>query len=127
MAKILIIDDDQGLTTIFKAALERAQHEVLLAQTGEEGIRTAKTEQPQLILLDFILPDVDGHEVLKRLKADEQTKAIPVAILSNFGQKDKIKSTLSEGASEFILKYQIGTEDLVEKVKGLLRYGSSTL
>lgn len=118
--KILLIDDDVDLTNIFKATLEQGQYQVLLAENGQKGIDLAKQELPHLILLDFILPDANGADVLRKLKADEATKAIPVAILSNFGQEDKIKQTFYNGASDFWLKYQLGPEDLVAKVEALL-------
>lgn len=120
MAKVLIIDDDAGLTGIFKSALENAKYEVVVAQTGEKGIASAQTEAPHLILLDYMLPDLNGVEVLKRLKSQDQTRNIPVAILTNFGQEDTIKQSLYDGASEFWLKYQLGPEDLINKVNTIL-------
>jgi len=120
MAKILIIDDDAGLTDIFKATLESAAYQVILAETGQKGFDRAKLELPNAILLDFLLPDMNGTDVLQKLKADEATKNIPVVVLSNFGQEDKIKQTLYNGATDFWLKYQVGPEDLVAKVKTLL-------
>lgn len=118
--KILIIDDDSGLTDIFKATLESAQYQVILAENGQKGFESAKLELPNAILLDFLLPDMNGNDVLQKLKADEATKNIPVVVLSNFGQEDKIKQTLYSGATDFWLKYQVGPEDLVAKVKTLL-------
>lgn len=120
MAKILIIDDDSALSDIFKDVLEQAKHEVLVADNGTKGFEAAKVQIPNLILLDFMLPDENGAAVLKKLKAEEQTKEIPVVILSNFGQEDNIKQTLYDGASEFWLKYQLGPSDIVSKVKAIL-------
>lgn len=118
--KILIIDDDPGLGEIFKRALEEKQYEVLLAETATKGIELAKSTLPDLILLDFMLPDFNGTQALKKLKADPLTKDIPVAILSNFGQEERIKETLNEGALDFWIKYQLGTEDLLYKVGSVL-------
>lgn len=121
MAKrVLIIDDDTGLTDIFKAALVQAKYDVVVAETGEGGITAAQTEKPNLILLDYMLPDLNGVEVLKRLKSQEQTKNIPVAILSNFGQEERIRESLYDGASDFWLKYQLAPVDLVSKVATIL-------
>ena len=120
MAKVLIIDDDAGLTGIFKQALQQEKYEVVVADTGEKGIGLAQKENPQLILLDYMLPDLNGIAVLKKLKEDDHTKSIPVAILSNFGQEDTIKQSLYDGASEFWLKYRLGPEDLINKVGTIL-------
>lgn len=120
MAKILIIDDDLALGEIFKETLEQAKHQVLVADNGAKGFDAAKTQIPNLILLDFMLPDENGAEVLKKLKADPATNAIPVVLLSNFGQEDKIRQTLYDGAAEFWLKYQLGPADITAKVEAIL-------
>lgn len=118
--KILLIDDDKDLSTVFETALKKSGFEVVLAATGEEGLAKAKTENPSLILLDQILPDLKGNEVLKKLKEDPQTQNIPVALLSNFGQNELIQEALGQGAADYILKYQIEPEDLVKKVTAML-------
>ena len=120
MAKILVIDDDQNLVDIFKTALEKAGFAVVVAPDGKTGQNMATSEKPDLILLDQVLPDTKGVEVLKILKSSE-VKDVPVAILSNFGQNELVEEALREGATEYILKYQIAPEDLVNKVKQLLK------
>ena len=119
MAKILLIDDDQNLVDIFKTALEGAGHSVVVALDGKSGLEKASTDNPDLILLDQVLPDIKGNELLKTLKAGT-TKDIPVAILSNFGQNELVEVALKLGAAEYILKYQIAPEDLINKVKQLM-------
>lgn len=125
--KILLIDDDQDLSTVFETALKNGGFEVVLAATGEEGLAKTKTENPSLILLDQILPDLKGNEVLKKLKEDPQTQNIPVALLSNFGQNELIQEALGQGAADYILKYQIEPEDLVKKVNALLKGPETTV
>ena len=123
--KILIIDDDLGLSGILKAALEQAEYEVFLAETAAKGIEMAENENPSLILLDFMLPDQNGIDVLKKLKENEKTKNIPVTILSNFAQENTIKQSLNDGAIEFWIKYQVGPEDIIDKVKTVLNESKS--
>lgn len=118
MAKILLIDDDQNLVDIFKTALEKAGHQVSTAPDGKTGIEKATSENPNLILLDQVLPDMKGSDILKTLKTSVQT---PVAILSNFGQNELVQEALNLGAADYILKYQIAPEDLINKVKELLK------
>lgn len=120
MAKILLIDDDQDLSTVFETALKKSGFEVILAATGGEGLAKAKSENPNLILLDQILPDLKGNEVLKKLKEDSQTQNLPVVLLSNFGQNELIQEAINQGAADYILKYQIEPEDLVKKVTAML-------
>lgn len=123
--KVLIVDDDSGLVEIFKAALERAQYQVLVALNGKRGLEIAKQELPDLILLDIVMPDINGTEVLKLLKSDKQTEHLKVAIITNFGQEETIQQTLASGAIEVLLKYNLGTEDLVSKVGAILHEPAS--
>lgn len=121
MAKILLIDDDQAIITVFETALKKNGFEVVTAQDGKTGLEKAKSENPNLILLDQILPDMKGNDILKTLKQDSQTQTIPVAILSNFGQNELVQEAINLGAIDYILKYQIEPEDLVNKLKEVLK------
>lgn len=116
-----MVDDDQSILTVFETALKKEGFQTVTALTGEDGLNKAKTEKPDLILLDEVLPDITGNDVLKTLKADPQTKSIPVSILSNFGQNELIQEALKSGACDYILKYQVETQDLINKVKELLK------
>lgn len=119
--KVLLIDDDEALANVFSTALKKEGFETILAHTGEDGLHKAETEQPNLILLDQVLPDTQGNQVLQTLKSKDITKNIPVIILSNFSQEELVKQAISEGAHEYIFKFQIDTKDLVGKVKNLLQ------
>lgn len=124
--KVLLIDDDEALANVFSTALKKEGFETVLASTGEDGLSKAKSEQPNLILLDQVLPDMQGNEVLTQIKSQEETKNIPVIILSNFSQEELVKQAMEKGAHEYIFKYQIDTNDLVGKVKTLLQPGEQT-
>lgn len=118
--KVLLVDDDEAITTVFATALSKEGFETVHAATGQDGIAKAKLELPNLVLLDQILPDMQGNQVLAELKKDDTTKNIPVIILSNFSQEELVKQAINEGASDYIFKYQAATSDVVEKVKQIL-------
>lgn len=121
--KILIIDDDPAIITVFETALRRENYEVVSAPDGQSGIEKAKTEKPDLILLDQILPDIKGNDVIKQLKSAPEAQNLKIAILSNFGQSELVQEALNAGAVDYILKYQIEPSDLVNKVKTILGTG----
>ena len=119
--KVLIVDDDENLGAVFEAAFQKNGLETSFALNGKSGIDKAKQEKPNLILLDQVLPDISGNEVLKTLKADPETQQIPIIILSNFSQEELVKEAINGGAMDYIFKYQVEPQDLVNKVKQALR------
>lgn len=123
--KVLIVDDDLALASLFQTALVDGGYQVITAPDGKTGLEKTKSEKPNFILLDQVLPDMKGNEVLKTLKEDEETKGIPVALLSNFGQGELVQDAINHGALDYILKYQIEPKDLVEKVKELMNESST--
>lgn len=122
--KLLLVDDDEALLTVISTTLRNGGFDVVTATTGKGGLEKAKSEKPDLVLLDQVLPDIAGNDVLKTLKQDLETKSIPVAMLTNFGQDQQIQDAIQQGAIDYILKYQIEPEDLVTKVKSLLEENS---
>lgn len=121
--KILIIEDEEALIDIYSLRFEKDGYQVITASNGKEGIELAKKEQPNLILLDVIMPEMDGYTVLKKLKADPKTKKLRVVFLSNLGQDDEIKQGLKMGAEDYIIKSSLTPSSLVKRVKKFL--GSS--
>jgi DNA-binding response OmpR family regulator len=119
--KILLVDDDEALMTVFATALKKHGYDVITAINGALGLEKAKTEKPDLIFLDQVLPDIQGNEILKTLKEDLETKDIPVAMLSNFGQNELVQEAINTGAIDYILKYQIEPDDLDTKIKELTK------
>src|SRR5436309_1662354 len=96
--KILIIDDDQMIINMWTIALTNEGYEVAAATNGKQGIEEAKRLTPNFILLDQIMPDIKGNDVLKMLKEDEQTKNIPVALISNYSETDLMQEAIQQGA-----------------------------
>ncbi len=119
--KILIIDDDQALATIFDSTLKTAGYQVVTASNGKEGIDKASTEKPDLILLDQILPDIAGNDVLRTIKANQNTKNIVIAMMSNYSDENIMKNAISLGAVDYIYKYNIEPNDLIKKVQELTK------
>lgn len=119
MAKILLVDDDRNLVDVFQTALQNAGYTVIAAYDGKSALEKANTERPDLILLDQVLPDITGIDVLKTIKAGA-LKDTPVVMVSNFGQNELVQEALTAGATDYILKYQIASQDLTSKVKQLL-------
>lgn len=120
MKKILLIEDESALQRTFGDIFKKVGFQMISALDGEIGLRLALNENPDLILLDLILPKFDGFEVLKRLKADPKTKKIPVIILTNLEGMEDIDKTLALGATTYLVKTQYTLEEVIEKVKKAL-------
>lgn len=118
--KILLVDDELDTATVFETVLKQGGYEVTIASNGQGALSAAKTAPFDLILLDQMMPDMSGNDVLKTMKEDPVIKNIPVAMLTNFSHDELVKEALNRGAIDYILKYQISHEDLLKKVKGIL-------
>lgn len=124
--KVLIVDDDQLTATTWAMGLKSAGMEVITAASGQEGLNQVKSQKPDLVLLDQIMPDMLGNVVLNTLKQDPETTNIPVMLISNYNEAQMMKEAIEIGAIDYILKYQIETNDLVDKVKGIMTELEST-
>ena len=121
MAKILIVEDDRFLRELITQKVGAEGYEVVGATDGEEGLRVAGEENPDLILLDLILPAMDGFEVLRQLKGAAATKDIPVIILSNLGQKEDIDKCMQLGAIDYMIKAHFTPGEIAEKIKSIVK------
>jgi len=117
MKKILMIEDDKFLRKFYRDKLTRAGFDFIEATNGEEGLNKVISESPDLVLLDLILPRKNGFDVLIEMKRNENTKKIPVIILSNLGQESDIKRGLELGAQDYLVKPEISLSEVVDKVK----------
>ena len=118
--KVLIVDDDQLTAATWAMGLKSAGMDVITASNGQDGINQVKTQMPDIVLLDQIMPDMLGNAVLTQLKADPATSSVPVMLISNYNENQMMKEAIEKGAVDYILKYQIETKDLVDKVKTML-------
>ncbi len=119
-AKILIVDDEPDLVETLRFALELEGYKVLVAVNGEEGLNTARQEKPDLILLDLMLPKLDGYKVCRLLKFDERYKSIPILMLTAKTQdKDRMLGK-ETGANEYLTK-PFDMDELMAKIKSYLK------
>lgn len=115
--KILIVEDDHPLRNAIKDKLSKEDFEILEAKNGTDGLATALEQQPDLILLDIIMPKMDGMTMLKKLRADDKGKNIPVIILTNLSDDKKVAESTEGGAYDYLIKSDWKIEDVVAKVK----------
>jgi len=118
--KILIIEDDGFLASIYAQKLELEGFEVAFATNGEDGLKLAQKDKPDLILLDLLMPQMDGFEVLEKVKADSATKDIKVLVLSNLGQKEDVDRCMKLGAVGYMIKAHSLPEETVKRIKEIL-------
>ncbi len=117
MKKILFIEDESALQKTFGDILRQNNYKMVSALDGETGLRLAKSEKPDLILLDLILPKLDGFEVLKKLREDSETKETPVIILTNLEGMKEINQAVGLGATTYLVKTQYTIGEVIKKVK----------
>lgn len=116
--KILTIEDDQGITTFINLLLTIYEMQVMVANDGATGIQLARTESPDLILLDLMMPVIDGWEVCHTIRSFSQ---VPIIVVSAVSDREKIASALSAGANAFMEK-PISIDDLVLQIKHFTDY-----
>lgn len=114
--KILIIDDDMLIRELLKNQLSAKPYEIIEAKNGVEGISKAISDKPDLILLDLHMPGMDGVEVIKKIKAQDNTKEIPIIVLTASGLNDEVVEALHSGANDFLTK-QYQPDELIKKIE----------
>jgi DNA-binding response OmpR family regulator len=117
--RVLVADDDEGLRQLYRLILQREGFEVIEAANGEQTLARAVDSAPTIILLDIMMPGMNGFEVCQRLKNDRRTDAVPVILVSAMEDVAKLNETLKAGA-DVCLKKPIGPHELVERMKSLL-------
>ena len=118
--KLLIVEDDTVLQKALSSYLTTETFEVISALDGEEGIRMALSEKPDLILLDIVLPKKDGYQVLQEVKANSETKHIPIVLLTNLGSIADVEKALEMGATTYLVKADYKLEEVDAKIKEIL-------
>jgi DNA-binding response OmpR family regulator len=120
-AKVLIVEDEEILLTALTEELKQEGFDTAGAKDGVEGVEKAASEKPDLILLDLVMPRLDGIGALKQLKENPDTKPIPVVILTNLSDYDKVSDALALGAMDYLVKANYRLEELVAKIKTVLK------
>lgn len=120
MKKVLVVEDDQFLANAYKLKLSKSGYEASVASDGAEALELMKKDKPDIILLDLIMPNMDGFSCLEAMKADGDLKTIPVVIASNLDQTEDIERAKSMGAVDFIIKSNVSIAEIVDKVKSIV-------
>lgn len=124
MKKILFVEDEESLQRAATNMLEQKGYQTVKALNGEAGLSLAKQENPDLILLDLVLPRKSGFEVLAELKSDPATKNIPIIVLTNLEGSADVEKALSLGATTYLVKANYNLEDVLVKIESVLSHGS---
>jgi len=120
MKKILFVEDESALQKTLGEYLRQEGYDIISALDGEKGIELAKATNPDLILLDLILPKTNGFEVIKQLKGDEKTQRIPIIILTNLEEMKDINQAIELGATTYLVKARYSLEEVASKVKDII-------
>lgn len=118
--RILIIEDDPFLSDIYFTKLTSEDFEVKVAENGKKGLKMLESEKFDLLILDLILPEIDGFEVLERLRKDEKFKDLKIIILSNLGQKEEVEKGAYLGADRYFIKAYYTPTEVANEIKKIL-------
>lgn len=119
--QILMIEDDPFLVDIYTTKLKDAGFSVEVAAKGESGLRRLREKQFDLLVLDIVLPHIDGWGILKEIEKDESLKDLTIVIFSNLGQKEEVEKGLKLGAVKYFIKAHYTPSEMVEEIKKILR------
>ena len=122
MATILLIEDDEFIRSLLKDKFRSVGYAVKDAKDGKEGLAELKKEKPDIVLLDLLMPVMDGFEVLKQIRADKNFASLPVIILSNVDQKQDLDKAMELGATDYLIKVYNTPEEILEKVKKTISF-----
>jgi len=117
MKKILLIEDEQVIIEILVKKLRQEGYDVVVAMNGNQGLEEMKKKAPDVILLDMVMPEKGGMEVLEEMHEDKNLKKIPVIIISNSGQPVELDRAMALGVSDWLVKTEFDPEEIIEKVK----------
>lgn len=120
MAKILIIEDDPLMSRMYQKIFTFENYEVEMAGDGEEGLEKVRKSKPTLILLDIMMPKMNGLQVLEKLKADPDTKTIPTVMLTNLAGQQDAETALTKGAVKYIVKSEHEPKEVADMVKEII-------
>lgn len=118
---IVLADDDRFITRAYKAGLEEAGYVVIVAEDGEEAVSQIRALRPDVVLLEIIIPKLDGFAVLKAVKDDPTTSDIPIVVLTNLCQESDEHEARESGAADFLVKSDVSLHDVLVRLERLLR------
>jgi two-component system, OmpR family, alkaline phosphatase synthesis response regulator PhoP len=118
--KVLVAEDDKFISRAYQAGLSKTDLEVIIAEDGEDAIQKIKSEKPDLILLDLIMPNKNGFDVLEEIRNNPDLTQAPVIILSNLGQEVDVTKAKELGAVDYFIKSNISMKEVIEKINTYL-------
>ena len=118
--KILVVEDDSSISKILSSNLKKRGHSVTTAGNGLEGLKCLEKDLPDLILLDLLMPGMDGHSFFEELKSNDSYKDIPVLVLTNLSEDNNADSGRLKGAKSYILKSDVSMVELMEEIDEIL-------
>lgn len=119
--KILIVEDDNFVAEVYFAKLTEMGYETILAQNGQEGLDALKKNKIDLVLLDILMPVMDGMEMLEEVKKNDEWKNIPVILLTNVGEKESIQKVREMGVKNYLIKSHFTPAEVIEKIEGVFK------
>ena len=121
MKQILLVEDDPFLIDIYVTKFKEAGFSVEVANDGEEGLRKLNEEKFTLLVLDIVLPHIDGWEILEKIKSNEKLKNLKIVVLSNLGQKGEVERGIKLGATKYLIKAHYTPSEVVKEIKEVLK------
>lgn len=118
--KVLIVEDDEALRDLYSTILASADIQVLSTGVGEEGVQMALEQHPDVIMMDVMLPDISGHDAVKRIRLDEWGKNATVIFLTNRSDAESVVNAVQEGGNEYIIKSHVSNKELLNKVRAAM-------
>lgn len=118
---VLIAEDDMFVSNIYETKFVSEGFEVIMAENGKEAIQKLEMTVPDIILLDIVMPYVDGVEALRSIKRDPRLKSVPIIMLTNLSEKEKVEEVLSMGADDYLIKSHFTPTEVMDKVKQVLK------
>ncbi|MEK7519418.1 MAG: response regulator [Patescibacteria group bacterium] len=121
MKKILLVEDDPFLLDIYKTKFQEEGFSVQVAEDGEKALKMVGEDMPDILLLDIVLPSMDGFEFLKEIKSNDKLKNIRIVLLSNLGQKNEVEKGVALGADKYLIKAHYTPSEVVKEIKKILK------
>lgn len=118
--KILVVEDETFLVKIYSVKLKKEGYDVIIVNDGEEAVKMAEEFAPDIILLDLMLPKMNGFDALERIRANPVNKNTPIIVLSNLGQDEDLKRAKSLGADDYLVKANFSIQEVVGKIRETL-------
>ena len=119
--KIVWIEDDMFLVSLIQKRMDATNAKLVQVTDGSKAFDTVKEVKPNIVILDLLMPNTDGFEILRQLKSSEETKMIPVLVLSNLGQASEIDKAKDLGALKFVVKASIGLDSIIPEIEKIVK------